>query len=955
MKNGEKIVVRVTDAEYSTDLSRFVDSVNITGAEQVSGNTWTVKPDQEYTIDLHFKETNGVLQFDNAGPLTYTLPAISSYVPENGSIAIVLRDAKGNRYTIEGNRYTIDKNGNLKFYWNTSDPNFNKLAASGNTEFTLKIKGKFSEYDDNKHINFGNNIVKELDVKEPVVGVTPTKTGYIGQDGKAHYTVTVTSTGNSQNVHLEDFISGSKLTLDRNSFSIRSNKGTYDSSVIHTNGNRFYADFSSLQDGEVITIDYTASIDYAGLAADGKVEASETSNEFKVKTGDNPEIKVPHNFENNISYSSFNKSGKVSETENPDRTKTITWTIDANNEKRLSLAGSQIKDSIVGWTSDSIMNYSGAGITILVDKGNGQTETRTATWSEVGLNNGQWAYNVPSTDGNYSYHITYTTDVDVSGLLTDTTVTNHAEDKYDDKDTSVDIGPDDENKLSVEKSVQHIDLQKNQVEWKIDVNVPKNGFTSLVVEDIFPHNDTLQDTYVDKSLDVKGLVEGEDYDKDFSDPTKVRLTFKYTDSDGNVQSGVKGTGESRTITITLKTENDPGWKEAYDAGQTNIFNDHKNLAKVWGNNVLVEDDAIANLNEPEVKKSVYNGTQNTDQNTGLPMYCFKVHISQVTTDKIVIEDYFDTSIFEHTRYLHGGGNPDQLSDRLHGDKDGNSDTNGEGTAATVEEIPGGLRFTIDNVPKQDDNSYYPYYNLYYYLRLKDEYTAQMLDQLAKENGGKYDVTNTAVFGDASGDATVTFEHSTMSKVGDKTSVEEGDSVHFTLTINPEKLRLNGGANLELKDEIKNLSIDYHSIRISADPVGRENDITYDMSGMIMTYQIPDETKVTIEYDATAISKGEFSNKATFNGQERTAGGNVTQSSHGGGTSGAYSIYLYKYEEGKLSTGLNGAEFDLYGPYTAQEVSANNNKVPASDMKGQPGSKFLKSFRTGDPLPGDEPS
>lgn len=93
--------------------------------------------------------------------------------------------------------------------------------------------------------------------------------------------------------------------------------------------------------------------------------------------------------------------------------------MDVNSKKFVSVANQTIKDSIASDSRDK-MHYSGNGITILVTKEDGTTETRTIPWSALKTQTDDkgivsWEYAVPASDGKYSYHISYTTDVDMTG------------------------------------------------------------------------------------------------------------------------------------------------------------------------------------------------------------------------------------------------------------------------------------------------------------------------------------------------------------------------------------------------------------------------------------------------------------------------------------------------------------------------------------------------------------
>ncbi len=57
------------------------------------------------------------------------------------------------------------------------------------------------------------------------------KSGYVGDDGKIHYTVTVHSAGVVKSVHVTDSISGTALTYDSDSLAISGISSSYTGGV----------------------------------------------------------------------------------------------------------------------------------------------------------------------------------------------------------------------------------------------------------------------------------------------------------------------------------------------------------------------------------------------------------------------------------------------------------------------------------------------------------------------------------------------------------------------------------------------------------------------------------------------------------------------------------------------------------------------------------------------------
>ena len=120
----------------------------------------------------------------------------------------------------------------------------------------------------------------------------------------------------------------------------------------------------------------------------------------------------------------------------------------------------------------------------------------------------------------------------------------------------------------------------------------------------------------------------------------------------------------------------------------------------------------------------------------------------------------------------------------------------------------------------------------------------------------------------------------------------------------------------------NLSIDHSSITITTDPAGA--DVPYSISGekdkngnptgrTVATYQIPDETAVTIEYRAMVVGTGNvtYINTVEANGEKETVSENVDMSSSGGGEATQLSIKAVKVDGYDANKKLEGVKFRLY--------------------------------------------
>ncbi|MBR3240348.1 MAG: Cna B-type domain-containing protein [Oscillospiraceae bacterium] len=182
---------------------------------------------------------------------------------------------------------------------------------------------------------------------------------------------------------------------------------------------------------------------------------------------------------------------------------------------------------------------------------------------------------------------------------------------------------------------------------------------------------------------------------------------------------------------------------------------------------------------------------------------------------------------------------------------------------------------------------------------------------------------------------------------DKSLTFSGNEAEYTITINPDGLKLNSGKALTLKDTFtNNQSIDYNSVTPSVAGV------TYDYSGYTGTFTIPDETAVTITYktrvSGAAGTKATFGNTAQLgvmqNGSfaewySKTVSEERTLTPSGSdieGSDGVYTLRLFTYAQNHMEQGLGGAVFRL--------LDANQRPIVyrAGDHAGEP-----VTFTTGD--------
>ena len=499
----------VSKATESTDLTNFLKNAVISGATQDDQGRYLVVPGQEYQIALSFGENP--FQFDNHADLTYQLPE-GITVPSGGldgelNINIVYR---GQTYTVKAD-YELTDTGELTVRFRESDPNFHFLEQATNVSFRYTFSASFDGSE--TELEFSDTITKEL-----IFDDEPAPQAYVNKSaefdpetGRMDYTITVTADGYCENVNVTDTISGNALAFN-NDVQISGNSTTPSGGPDPAG---FNYTFPSMQDGETITITYSAKVNFNEDSDDDSViTADQTKNTVTVQ----PEGGDPHTAEysQQITFKTINKlPGTIAES-GPQH-KIVDWTIWYNNPPLVSAAGDKITDTIDSNYQD-IMRYHGQGITVEVYNQTGQLiETRNIRYDELpSHNDSTWTYQIPASDtALYSYKITYQTRVNMQQINTggtNVTLSNTAISDHTGPDSDgVTVGPSSE--VAITKSVES--SSTTEVTWVSTINVPEEGLDSAVVTDTLPsiwlNNQVTYDDLVEGSVQVTGLLPGESY------------------------------------------------------------------------------------------------------------------------------------------------------------------------------------------------------------------------------------------------------------------------------------------------------------------------------------------------------------------------------------------------------------------------------------------------------------
>ena len=287
MKDGTVINIRVTDVQESSDLADFLANAVIVGAIQNDDGSYSVVQGQEYSFILSFAE-DSTCQFANDATLTYQIPeGIVVNHEQSGSLTINI--VYNNRtYQVDAN-YTLTTDGLLSITFDQTDPDYPRLVDSTNVSFRYMF---YAEFDgEESEIRWSEDIERDIIFEDPDPGQAfAEKTAvYDETTGTFHYTITVTATGDVADVLVKDTVLGDALIVDPASVVITGNSSSYTGGM---SVDGFEYTFASMREGEVITIEYDAAIDFSkDTDGDGKITADQTKNSVSIDS----EPGDPHN------------------------------------------------------------------------------------------------------------------------------------------------------------------------------------------------------------------------------------------------------------------------------------------------------------------------------------------------------------------------------------------------------------------------------------------------------------------------------------------------------------------------------------------------------------------------------------------------------------------------------------------------------------------------------------
>ena len=993
MKNGDVLMVKVTDASSvaSNDgIKSLLTDVSITGAKQ-EGGAYVFYPDQPYGIHLTFKEVNKENgQFPMGVSFTYQLPA--GLMPSGYSVSNYLEitlsggDHAGEKVKLN---YTINDSGLITFTWDqsTNPDAYSQLADALYSQFKLDLECTYNG--DGGTLDFGNQITKEVTVKNNGT-VSVNKVGkYNPVTNCVDYTVSVYSDGITKNVVITDTVSGSALTYNRDAASSSSIYGKEVPSPT-SNGNGFSLTIPQMADQETVTVKYSAAVNLEGLTKnpDGTWgTVTETGNKVIVNSKDNPPVEKENSgkdFENKISMSNIGKSGSSVEADETGHA-TVNWTIHANDNANVSMAGHTISDSISG--NSAPMSYNSTGIHVVAYKADGTLAyEKNIPWGSDGLTkaaDGQsWSWSVPNQDPDtqkLSYVITYTTDVDVTGRLINTEVKNHSEsDNGGSSDGRSTVTPDG-GALNARKKVVKTDVTSKTVTWEINFDVPATGLDSAQIIDTMPtfwENGEVKyfDSYLGNAMIVitPELAAGESYEATTSDDGRTLIIDFYKTEEEQKVTGLSATGSARKIRVQFQTEFNEEWLTAAEGHQNEAnYTNHTNTGRVLLNGQTIGVNATTKVENNEPGMSKVHGAQTTYNVNGnsLPAFPYVVTLEGVTDEyfddsgMLYVEDTFNgkyLAYYQQTQnnntgdndlvgFLYGAASYQDLSkggDPIHNVK-------GKSTNRVVSNPSDGkilISISRDDIPLDDSDNFYPYYYVFYYLTVKDPIALEKLNTaIQQSDSGVYSLLNTVTnqkFGSTTDTAEIqipVLDKKITSPNGQAYYNNGNWMVDFKLDVNPDALGLGDEEELTLTDDYTNLAVDYTTIKIQKVVNGNLVDTTdadgvsWNRKGNRVTYTLQNGVHYVITYKARITGepgndgKVHYDNTAEYFGVKKWTKGDQNISSGGSGSAPTYGITVFKHKKGAGSAPLSGAKFKLY-KYTATQEQENGwENQPSNDI------------------------
>lgn len=929
----------------SSNLADFLTFINISGAKMNDAGQYVIHAGVPYSVQMNFKEIVNGLQFDNDGVWSYTFPNGFTPLATSGRFNIGgENDAVWLDYAISGETLTVTVD-------RTQSPGYQSFLISENVNFEIHAEGIINK----NEIEFSSEVTGSFHIDESS-NVSVRKVGtYDAALNKIKFTIQAYSTGNNTNVQIGDTITGTALTLNPGSMTVSSNKQSTVAYTSDVGTGGFNLLIDNMTHGEIITVEYDVDVDLSQFSAGENGTIETTGNKVNIHSENDPDPDPEEHeiFVNQITLSSNSKTASSQAVR--DGKTYVTWTIVLNENANISIAGSEVTDTIDS-LSQQYMRYSGSGIHIeRYQKDGTPAGSGDIDWGTNGLSASQggssWTYTIPEEDAGHSYRyvITYETEVDSESFLQTTTVSNHVHNEYDNDYSGISIETTGEEvkaeKTAVSSNVDAINMTA-ETEWEITFTVPPAGLDSAVITDTMPgfldyaNMVWFYDAYKEGSVRVKegDLLSGEGFTAE-SRPDNHQVVISFTK---NGEPGLTGTGLTRTIHVYLTTTADPDWllyAETESRARTHVNNA---VVRLNGQDIHVTGSVSYNTTQYDLEKIQGSEIYYTNTDPALPIYVYRIILSNVNDDafdesgNLVITDTYNSDylVFQPEYRTNDGWNVNTPNGHVYGNTSWRKyELVTKGPYVVAQPLTEGqivFKLSKDDIPKNGAD-YYPYYAIAYALQVKDAETlARMKEEALHSDGLSVKMTNIATNDKFGTDEFVTeysIEALKKSKIweGDNGSTGTHD-IQFQIEVNPEALKIGDEDTITVKDTISNLSFDYTSIVIK--PV-IEGD-TLNRVGNSMIFTLHNEKRYVITYTARLIgfNNVDWNNTAVLYGYESGVNDTSFAQSSGSGGFSTYSMNVKKYAEGDMNQGL-AATFEIY---EARVKEVNGADIPNPEWK-----------------------
>ena len=797
---------------------------------------------------------------------------------------------------------------------------YNEFKGAGDAFFDLEFNVQFQR--NMEQIVFGNTKTVKVYV-DSTNGLALDKTAkYNSDNGTVSYTVTVTSTGISENVIVTDTLSGSWLKMySADDVTITSNKNNDLSEVTKSvSGRVMTVTIPSMTHGEVITITYTVQVDYDKVASvSTDIQKANTLNTVGVNRTDVENVSVNADVE---------YKPAIAKTAAVNANNKITYTITLNSDYRYDISGKTITD-VIPSAARRFGEYSGTGITVTRYSSGNTTpvDSVEVPWKNIispEAKDYTWSYRIPSEHrGKYKYIITYTFQGE-NHEITGATITNTV--SYDTGGSATSkprINPLD-GMLSVRKYGSIVTDQESgekRIQWNVTFNIPAGKeYTGCKIEDWLPStkidNKTYADAYVDGSAEITETADGSD-PTTLEEDTAYNLVYDIANNKITVYfTNLGKSDKNRVIKFTYLTIPNETWLKNSSAS---VNNTHTNRVGVTARNQY-SNDIYASVelyeNNPEISKKATVSSRDADKNAKQIRY--EIAVSGVEGDKIEITDEFNTSQLEldSTKKL-----------EVKYSNDGKNYTTDSKATVDPEKTDDGRKFVISDFTRNGENNY-KYYKLIYYLNVKD------LESIETSSEGGT-VQNKATFRGESAtvDTKVVGTPGIIKKELSNEATIAADKyiAEYKLIINPGKKQYGKSDTLVVEDKMTNMTaIKRDDVKIKTVPESNKDKVTAVFKNDGIDFTVPNATEVEITYKAKWTGSGNVDhvNEVTVYGYSQSVSKKANVSSQGSGGYSNLHLTIYKVEDGNDIKLLSGAKFSL-------EIYENGEYIPVRERNGKP--------------------